>query len=770
MHGSGTPAQSRGAPSFSSPSSSTPTAASNDARAAALKGATLAFQGQSHKSAPKNTDRPVLPSPNPSSAYSTNKTDNNEALRAATQAARDGSLSRSRSPVGQSGNSSRPNLGKQGTGGSVSQDQRGQSLDHGQVTQRLSQHLHPPVSGHTSQSSADSRPSASYIAATLAASRSGTPSPTPGQGGGFARAPISATQLHSRISRRPSLDAGSVTASIAVPEHMPDTEPIQPTGSLISLFEGKSEGVDVDPVKKSKASLRDDQMQITHAKASLPTPSKPRTPRAGEIVDEKQDTRQAPKPKPKPPPSVVIRAATFKDAESWDAVKDRSRPTPTSSYSADSGVHQQSRGSTESSAVETQAKKQAKPPVARKPQSVANIAPVIATEPSTPFSHTAQRPLTALVSPEPRRVIRTPRLDPPGLPPRTSTEPKPDFGSSRRLSRSSMSSDGTFVSASSTQSPRPGSPAKELGLPTMHRDEAPASTEQTSPIPRHASSSPVSRSALSLRPPTMADASNSNLALDSLTDAIVASNLASTRLAAIRSSPGPPPLPAPRRHNRPRSPQHLQPQRTADSLLSPNRTGGSNKSPSGRGQDAKQGRTGMLHTLRAPPSSLSDDEDARRRTHRTRKKAMHPLSGGKKHAHNEGARRRWRDEVSVRERRRYEAVWASNRGLFLAPGWGFTGGDDVGRPAEGSEEADLVANMVVRDIWSRSRLPEDELAEVWELVDRRRDGTLGRMEFVVGMWLVDQRLRGRKLPSRVGESVWASVRGVAVPEPRGRKR
>ena len=190
----------------------------------------------------------------------------------------------------------------------------------------------------------------------------------------------------------------------------------------------------------------------------------------------------------------------------------------------------------------------------------------------------------------------------------------------------------------------------------------------------------------------------------------------------------------------------------------------------------------MLQTLRAPLSSLSDDEDGRRRAHRHRKKTLHPLSGGKKHAHNEGSRRRWRDEVSARERRRYEAVWASNRGMFLRPGWGFVGAPpgveeqevaDVGRAREGTPEAELVVNVVVRDIWSRSRLPADELAEVWDLVDRRGDGTLGREEFVVGMWLVDQRLRGRKIPARVGESVWASVArggvGVVVPGPKKSK-
>ena len=84
---------------------------------------------------------------------------------------------------------------------------------------------------------------------------------------------------------------------------------------------------------------------------------------------------------------------------------------------------------------------------------------------------------------------------------------------------------------------------------------------------------------------------------------------------------------------------------------------------------------------------------------------------------------------------------------------------------DGEDLSEHVANVVVRDIWSRSRLPEDELAEVWDLVDRGRKGMLNKQEFVVGMWLIDQRLRGRKIPARVSSSVWDSVKGVRVPGP-----
>ncbi|ORY70044.1 uncharacterized protein BCR38DRAFT_333307 [Pseudomassariella vexata] len=161
----------------------------------------------------------------------------------------------------------------------------------------------------------------------------------------------------------------------------------------------------------------------------------------------------------------------------------------------------------------------------------------------------------------------------------------------------------------------------------------------------------------------------------------------------------------------------------------------------------------MRQTLRQLPSK-SDDEASR--PHKHRKK---PLGGHKKHSHHEGARRRWREEITARERKRYEGVWASNRGLFLN-----SSSPDDARTSE------LVANVVVRDIWARSRLPVDELAEVWDLVDHQHNGALDKADFVVGMWLIDQRLRGRKLPQKVGDSVWESATGVKVPGPRGRKK
>lgn len=140
--------------------------------------------------------------------------------------------------------------------------------------------------------------------------------------------------------------------------------------------------------------------------------------------------------------------------------------------------------------------------------------------------------------------------------------------------------------------------------------------------------------------------------------------------------------------------------------------------------------------MRKPKSKEDVDEGEKRRGRKNFMAKKHP------NKHHEGDRKRWRDTITERERKRYEAVWASNRGLHTSS-------------TPGCEN--LVVNLVVRDVYSRSRLNDDVLEEVYELVDRSKSGMLVKEEFVVGLWLVDQRLKGRKLPIRVSESVWKSV-------------
>lgn len=206
------------------------------------------------------------------------------------------------------------------------------------------------------------------------------------------------------------------------------------------------------------------------------------------------------------------------------------------------------------------------------------------------------------------------------------------------------------------------------------------------------------------------------LTADSLADAMVASSLASSRAA----SPSKQAPPLPRRHSK----QLIIFRRSQSHDLSKSRT----PSP---------GKGGMRQTMRAP--SKVDDDDV---VDYNRKRNGYILN---KHPnkHHEGDRKRWRIEITEQERKRYEGVWAANKGLWMPPG--------------DSELATKVVNLVVRDIWCRSKLPDHVLEEVWDLVDREGLGRLGKEEFVVGMWLIDQRLKGRKLPVKVSESVWFSA-------------
>lgn len=68
-----------------------------------------------------------------------------------------------------------------------------------------------------------------------------------------------------------------------------------------------------------------------------------------------------------------------------------------------------------------------------------------------------------------------------------------------------------------------------------------------------------------------------------------------------------------------------------------------------------------------------------------------------------------------------------------------------------------VHGYVIANLWRRSKLPDDTLAKIWSLVDHNHDGTLDRESFIVGTWLVDQCLYGRKLPAQISDDVWSSA-------------
>ncbi|KAH0346034.1 hypothetical protein KCU81_g4131, partial [Aureobasidium melanogenum] len=214
---------------------------------------------------------------------------------------------------------------------------------------------------------------------------------------------------------------------------------------------------------------------------------------------------------------------------------------------------------------------------------------------------------------------------------------------------------------------------------------------------------------------------------DSLANAIVASSLASSR------APSPTKLPS-----------SLPGRRTSHHKLFA-------RTPSPK--------KGMRHTMRKPTSdSESDsDEDPYSKHKKKRWVKKHP------NKHHEGDRKRWRDSVTQTERKRYEGLWAANRGLHVE----YTASELVVLTAHPeskesdrirSDVCDQIADIVAKDIWLRSRLPPHELELIWDLVDNQKCGRLQRDEFVVGLWLIDQRLKGRKIPVKVTESVWNSVR------------
>lgn len=141
---------------------------------------------------------------------------------------------------------------------------------------------------------------------------------------------------------------------------------------------------------------------------------------------------------------------------------------------------------------------------------------------------------------------------------------------------------------------------------------------------------------------------------------------------------------------------------------------------------------------------------------------------------------RW--TITDQERKRYEGVWVTNKGSYMdmvdpstlnneldVPGALNTAlkatmlpNESSGSDALGPQLSNLMLNVVAREIWQRSKLPNDLLRQVWDLVDTRHDGTLDRTSFIVGMWLVDQCLYGRKLPKVVNDEIWNSVSHIGV--------
>lgn len=252
-----------------------------------------------------------------------------------------------------------------------------------------------------------------------------------------------------------------------------------------------------------------------------------------------------------------------------------------------------------------------------------------------------------------------------------------------------------------------------------------------------------------------------------------------------------PPPPAPRsRGETPHSPLQQSPistqqlqgltrdeiiNRMADAMVASSLASARTPSPSKQSRQHLGGRRSVSahHPSRKPAvdeMKLSSHHKAPRTMKQTLRKSspeheddgVEVIKRGRRHLmrkhpnmHHEGDRKRWRDKVTETERKRYEGVFAANRGLFLTPVGRKT---SPSRLVDPNSECNKVVNVIVRDIWDRSRLPGSTLEQIYDLVAPEEPMHLNREQFVVGLWLIDQKLKGRKLPVRVSESVWASVR------------
>ncbi|KAF2452064.1 hypothetical protein P171DRAFT_402032 [Karstenula rhodostoma CBS 690.94] len=491
-----------------------------------------------------------------------------------------------------------------------------------------------------------------------------------------------------------------------------DDSPIPPTSALVNIFEQSR------PVS-----------QTSSTPVRSPKPQRafrlPLEPKDGEPL-ERQRTKTPPpvKPKPKPlsdPPHSVDRAV---ENTNFKNMRKDTFGTPPLAWET-----------SETTAVKT-ANVRPKPPLKvshtrPKSEDMTRSASRSNRRLSSSLSHneTPSSPSSFVSARETQE--EKPRPKPAIPPPRRSVRPKQE--AKQDVSRSST--------AAPLSNPSPTS-KPTLPLPPLTRLTPPrrASVSGTS--------TPTSTFYHSNYQRESAKSITKHMTGESLSSAIMGAALASSR----NVSPAPP------------SSRHLgSPSLAATPSLPVRKHNHFSHSPFGRSPSPPKPKpqpTGKLRTtMRKDPSSSEDEEE----TEKYKRKGTRIMGVGRKHPnkHHEGTRKRWRDQITERERKRYEGVWAANKGLFIATSpSGSRASSRSSQPSSEEDPSQDVLNIVAKELWSRSRLPEHVLEEVWDLVDSRGVGRLKREEFVVGMWLIDQRLKGRKLPMKVSDSVWHSVRGA----------
>lgn len=513
--------------------------------------------------------------------------------------------------------------------------------------------------------------------------------------------------------RQDSFDTRSARSTAVVPgqEHKPaDDTPIPPTTSLVKMFE---QSRSVTPTRPSAAApLATSQ----HSPPPVRSPKPQRTFKLPpETVDSaplsRQKTRTPPPIKPKPKHHIELPPPQFTDGAPYFQTpqKDPMKSPPIKQKPA------------QLTALRTGTPPPPKPPPQRgtrqvRPQSE-DIKCTTTTRRRASISIGSEKAPSSPSSFKSAKEVQEEeeKLKPVVPPPRRSNTKKPEAASTTNRSQSAA--------------PMPIAPRRQELASSPMRSPARLSPPRR---PVSTGTSPGSVYHNNYQRDSVKQITK-HMTGESLSSAIMGAALASSR--NVSPAPAQPmtiePLFPPRNKHHHHYPFHRSP---SPPKQSPPKTSGK-----------------MRTTMRKEPSS-SDNEDE---VERYKKKGTRIMGiKGRKHPnkHHEGTRKRWRDQIIERERKRYEGLWAANKGLYLpAPS---TGAED--------DPSQDVLNYAAQEIWLRSRLPVHVLEEVWDLVDSRAIGRLKRDEFVVGLWLIDQRLKGRKLPIRVSESVWTSASPVGI--------
>ncbi|TGO25992.1 hypothetical protein BPAE_0068g00260 [Botrytis paeoniae] len=634
--------------------------------------------------------------------------------------------------------------------------------------QRPNGHLLPPFSGTSETSPKAKNNSAAFMAANLAAKRSRESSPNHtgqnyGMGMGMGK---QASPLPSRRQ--------SYASSIDGTDRRVDLSSIPPTSNLVEMWEQPDKGVKKAggvvsnrgnemvnrPDQKRPASSHASESSVhsriaseqatvseqVHSKskpvvyprpsssqASVPGPSKSDV--QPPLVSSHTTSSEGPNPSPKPPVQKPVMHNT----------RHASSHGPTPNLSTKPSIQKLSRP------VSSHGPPPVKPPV--KP-SLQSIRPTSSHTPeSTESSSKASIPKPSL--PPPRRTpvnLPASRDQSKNLPmhaPQPRSMQSPILTAADRTEPASEFSTQPPRRSSTTKTPRRSSKPTPSRPPVSRQsynndadDDGSSDDSFVSASSQPKPKSPSLRAKIAEQKRLQSSTYAPSMTAETLSNAMVAGYLASARASTPSISSGviQPPAPPP--------PRRLKKLFHSDHSRTPTPPQGS---LSGNGVPT------MKTTMRKPKTEKELREEEGEGERRRAKKHL-----VKKHPnkHDEGNRKRWRDEITEKERKRYEALWASNKGLFP-----YTM-DRRGEMVEIEGAADTVPGLVVKDLWERSRLGGDVLEEVWELVHgkgywgrdkEKRYGRLERDEFVVGLWLIDQRLKGRKLPARVNHSIWASA-------------